>query len=131
MTDPYDFPPAMHPVHEPEPVRLAPDEFLSRDALDALAANGEIHLAGALARTRDGERYVLRDALRVLGKVSPETDPYGFIGHTDTLASFLRRGFVMSAERIALGRSVYDVEYGYLAQRVGGDADRSGTHTAL
>lgn len=130
MNDPYDFPPAMTPARAPEP-RLAADEFIAKDALDGLVAAGEIRLQGALARTTGGGLYVLRDAVRVLGNVSHETDPYGFTGQVDTLAAFLRRGFVMSGERIALGRSVYDVEYGFLVQPVSGGADRSGVNPAL
>ena len=130
MHDRSDFPPAMTPAQAAAP-HLAADDFISRDALEALVTAGEIHLTGALARTMTGELFVLREALRILGNVSQETDPYGFTGKVDTLGTFLRRGFVMSGERVALGRSVYDVEYGYVAQLVSGGADRSGVNPAL
>ena len=44
--------------------------------------------------------------------------------------AMVKRGFVMSAERIALGRCIYDVEYGYIAQPVNG-ADSSGVNRRL
>jgi len=131
MNDPSDFPPAMLPARAPEPPRLAADDFISRDALGALVAAGEVRVQGALARTSGGGLYVLREAARVLGNISHETDPYGFTGQVDSVGGFLRRGFVMSGERMALGRSVYDVEYGYLVQLVSGGADRSGINAAI
>ena len=130
MNDPFDFPPAMIPARADQP-RLAADEFIARDDLDGLVAAGEVRLQGAIARTTTGGVFVLREAVRVLGNISHETDPYGFTGQVDTVGAFLRRGFVMSGERIALGRSVYDVEYGFLVQLVSGGADRSGINTAL
>src|SRR5690606_20422133 len=102
MNDPSDFPPAMLPARAPEPPRLAADDFISRDALGALVAAGEVRVQGALARTSGGGLYVLREAARVLGNISHETDPYGFTGQVDSVGGFLRRGFVMSGERMAL-----------------------------
>jgi hypothetical protein len=81
-----------------------------------------------------GHMYVLCDAVRVVGRAEQETDPYGFIGVIDTIGNMLKRGFVMSAERIALGRAVYDAEFGYIVQEVAGDpptasrADESGVN---
>jgi hypothetical protein len=79
---------------------------------------------------------VLTEAVRILGNASQETDPYGFTGLTESLAALLRRGFVLSDGRVALGRTVYDAEHGYLTQlvdgpRPSGRADESGVNPAL
>lgn len=106
------------------------DEFLAEVTLTRMIEHGEVHRDGCLVRTRDGRRYALREAVRVLGHISQETDPYGLTGTTDTVASMLERGFVVSAGRVALGRQVYDTERGYLAQPIG-DPDASGVNPVI
>jgi hypothetical protein len=124
---PYDFySTAMSPQPEP-PALLIADEFLSEARLSALLAGGDAVASGALLRTADGRRWMLREAVRVLGLHGQDNDPYGITGTADTLRSLLARGFVMSSERIALGRRVYDVEYGYLPQPLS-DPDASGVN---
>lgn len=132
MHDPIsDFPPAMSPSHPPLP-QLGLDEFISDEQLAVLLDRHEATRRGSILHARGGSLYVLHEALRVLGCASQESDPYGFIGVVDTLGGMLKRGFVMSAERIALGRRVYDVEYGYIIEPVGnGSADASGINPKI
>ncbi len=113
----------------PEPLVL--DEFIAEDHLAMLLARGDAQRSGCLLRLRDGRLYALQDAARVLGNVRQETDPYGLTGSVDSVANLLRRGFVMNAERIALGRCVYDVEYGYVVQHIAGSADASGQNPVI
>lgn len=130
MHDPLDdLPPAMCPAPRPTTTIVA-DEFVSRDDLAALVRDGRVRIDGAIAHV-DGTSHLLREAVRVLGSASHETDPYGFTGKADTLAAFLQRGFVLSAERIALGRFVYDVEYGYLPQPLRNGPDESGVNPVV
>ncbi len=133
MHDPIsDFPPAMSPSHEPPLPQLGLDEFVSDSELAKLIARGAVARAGSVLRSQNGAMYVIVEAVRVLGRAGQQTDPYGFVGVVDSLANMLKRGFVMSAERIALGRTVYDAEFGYLVQPVGnGSADRSGVNPKI
>ena len=130
MRDPFSpYSTAMSPQPQP-PALCASDEFVSEARLAALVASGHAVRSGALLRTADGQRWVLREAVRVLGLIGSESDPYGITGTADTLRSLLDRGFVMSSERIALGRRVYDAEYGYLPQQLH-DPDASGVNPVV
>lgn len=137
MHDPIsDFPPAfpssMSPSSQPPLPQLGLDEFISDEQLLVLLERREATRRGSVLYARTGATYVLHEAVRVLGCASQESDPYGFIGVADTLGGMLKRGFVMSAERIALGRMVYDVEYGYVIEPVGnGSADASGINPKI
>jgi hypothetical protein len=107
------------------------EDFLSDVDIIELVSRGEAKRDGCILRLSDRRVFVLQEAVRVLGTVSHETDPYGFCGTTDTIGALLKRGFMMSANRIALGRAVYDAEYGYLVQEVGfGNPDASGVSPA-
>jgi hypothetical protein len=133
MHDPIsDLPPAMSPISQPPLPQLGLDEFISDEQLDVLIDRGEAMRTGSIVRSCAGAMYVLHEAVRVIGRVNQETDPYGFIGVVDTVGGMLKRGFVMSAERIALGRAVYDAEYGYIVEPVGnGSADASGVNPKI
>jgi hypothetical protein len=133
MHDPIsEYPPAMSPISEPPVARLGLDEFISEDQLAGLVQRGEAIRNGCMLVARNGTLYMLQEAVRILGNVSQETDPFGFIGIVDTVGSLLKRGFVMSAERVALGRAIYDAEYGYLVQPIGnGSADQSGVNPKM
>jgi len=123
------FPPAMTPAHDVSQATLF-DDFVAEETLAKMIDQGEAQRDGCLLRLRDGRRFALREAVRILGHVSQETDPYGLTGHTETLAVLLERGFVVSAGRVALGRQVYDTERGYLAQRIG-NPDASGVNPVI
>jgi len=131
MNDPYDFPPAMSPLRDTSPPPLAADEFISDEELHALIARGTVRRDGCVLRTDDGTPYLLAEAMRALGNISQETDPYGVTGQAETLGGWLRRGFVMSSQRIALGRAVYDAESGFILRRLARDADASGINPAI
>ncbi len=122
-------PPPMSPAHDVSDATLF-DDFLAENTLGRMVERGEVHRDGCLVRTRDGRRYALRAAVRILGHINQETDPYGLTGTTDTVAGMLERGFVVSAGRVALGRQVYDTERGYLAQPIG-DPDASGINPVI
>ena len=120
----------MSPTQKHQSPRLQLDDFIAEEELACLLECGEVARAGWLLTARDGRIWALQEAVRVLGSTSHETDPYGLCGAVDSLGSMIKRGFVMSAERIALGRCVYDVEYGYIAQPING-ADTSGVNPRM
>jgi len=120
----------MSPTHQQQRPRLQLDDFIGEDELAGMVDRGEVARAGCLLTARDGRLWALQEAVRVLGTVSHETDPYGLCGVVNTIGAMVKRGFVMSAERIALGRCIYDVEYGYIAQPING-ADSSGVNRRL
>jgi len=121
----------MTPAYTKSPLPpIEVDGFVTDDQLRRWVASGQATRKGCRLSLRDGREYVLLEAVRVLGNTSSGTDPYGFTGRVDTVGAMLKRGFVMSAERIALGRRVYDVEYGWLAEPMA-DADRSGVNPAV
>ncbi len=98
--------------------RLAMDGFIPDELLGSLLEAGLASAAGCMLYTTDGRKYVLQQAARILGTTTGNTDPFGFTGLVESLGDLLKRGFVMSAERMALGRQIYDVEYGVLAHPI-------------
>jgi hypothetical protein len=109
---------------------LAADEFISKADLRAWIDAGACTQSSWLLVTPDGQRYHLREAVRVLGRASGDTDPFGFVGMIDTVHGLIERGFAVSAEHVALGRRVYHVEHGWLAEPLA-SADRSGINPSL
>jgi hypothetical protein len=91
------------------------DGFVSEATVDAWVRCGAAARTGSLLSTQDGRRYLLRDALRVLGRRNGDTDPYGFTGRVEAIRDFIRRGANVSADALRLGPAVYDIEYGYVA----------------
>jgi hypothetical protein len=85
----------------------------------------------AALSTRDrgspGQRYLLRDAIRVLGRRNGETDPYGFTGRVEPIREMIRRGAIVAEGGVRLGPAVYDVEYGFIAVPCA-SADESGAN---
>jgi hypothetical protein len=96
-------------------VRIGEDAFVSEAMVDGWVRVGAAVRAGAVLAARDGRRFVLRDAVRVLGRRNGDTDPYGFTGRVDTIRDLIRRGASISADALKLGPAVYDIEYGFIA----------------
>jgi hypothetical protein len=99
----------------PPSLRIGEDAFVSEAALDGFVRAGAAVRTGALLSTADGRRFLLRDALRVLGRRNGDTDPYGLTGRVEAIRDFIRRGASVSADALRLGPAVYDIEYGLLA----------------
>ena len=119
---------------------LLDEEFLSADDLQALCSpndRGDTHAVrqGALLHTARGS-FVLLEAVRILGTVTGDTDPYGYIGRVETLGALVKRGFVINAQRCGLGRQAYEIQHGYLLEAVAatsrhGDPDESGVNPVI
>jgi hypothetical protein len=103
--------------------------FIPDVALDLWLRPGDAARVGASLTTRDGRRFMLCDAVRVLGRRNADVDLYGYTGRVETLRSFIRQGAVLSADGVRLGSAIYDIEYGVLATPVA-SADESGMNPA-
>jgi hypothetical protein len=96
-------------------VRIGDDGFVSDAVLDAWMRAGEVVRAGAVLSVRDGRRFLLQDALRILGLRNGEVDLYGVTGRVDAIRNLLRQGALLSSDGVRIGSAIYDVEYGVLA----------------
>ena len=112
-------PPTIASAAPTSAVRVGEDGFLSEATVDGWSRSGSAVRSGSLLTTRDGRRFLLRDAVRVLGRRNGDTDPYGFTGRVDALRELIRRGVTISADSLRLGQAVYDIEYGFVAAEVG------------
>lgn len=101
--------------------------FVAEAVLDGLVRSGEVVRTDALLTTREGRRFVARDAIRVLGRSNGETDPYGLTGRVDTVRDFLRKGAIVSGNALRIGPAIYDIEYGALVHPMA-SADDSGVN---
>ncbi len=108
-------------------VRVGEDGFLSDAQLEAWVRSGDALRAGASLTTVEGRRFVLTDALRVLGRRNGETDPYGLTGRVLALRQVLRQGGALFSDALRFGAAIYDVEYGAHAAETCG-ADESGVN---
>lgn len=102
------------PLEAARAVRIGEDAFVAETMVDGWVRGGVATRAGALLALGDGRCYVLRDAVRVIGRRNGDTDPYGFTGRVEALREVVRRGATLSADALRLGPAVYDVEYGFL-----------------
>ena len=91
------------------------DAFVPEVTVDGWVRRGAATRVGGLLVTPDGRRFVLRDAIRVLGRRNGDTDPYGFTGKVESIRELIRRGASVSADALRLGPAVYDIEYGFVA----------------
>jgi hypothetical protein len=108
------------------PTRSVVDGFLPDEHLASLVDTGRATQTGPVLRTGDGRTYLLEDAVRVLGCRDRELDPYGLTGLVESIGSLVRRGFVVTDNRIALRRVTYDVELGVLAHPLLEDEENTG-----
>jgi hypothetical protein len=96
-------------------VHIGEDTFVSEAVLHGWVRVGAaVRTHGGLA-VRDGRRFLLRDAVRVIGRRNGASDPYGLTGRVEAIRDFIRRGATMSADALRLGPAVYDIEYGFVA----------------
>jgi len=88
------------------------ETFVAAAVLDGIVRAGEAVRRGPLLTLKDGRRFLLEDALRVLGRRTSETDPYGLIGRVLPLRDLLKRGALLAADGVRMGVAVYDAEQG-------------------
>jgi len=108
--------PGTVPSPRTEP-RIETDTFVPEATVESWVRSGAAARTGGLLVTSAGRRFLLRDAIRVLGRRNGDTDPYGFTGKVEPIRELIRRGANVSADALRLGPAVYDIEYGFVAVR--------------
>ena len=86
--------------------------------------------AGAFLTLREGRRYILQDAARVLGRRNGETDPYGLTGKVESIRDFIKKGAIVTTDSIRVGPAIYDVDWGVIAFPAA-SADESGANPRM
>lgn len=112
-------------------VGFVPGRFVPDAQLEGWLRRGEAARTGPLLTMADGSRFVLSDALRVLGPRDAESDRLGFTGRVDSIRTFLRHGAAICSDGLRLGSAVYDVELGVVAYPLGSGDDGAGDPGAL
>jgi hypothetical protein len=110
--------------------RLRDNPFVAEVVLDAWVRAGLVVRAGRSIVTREGQRWLLTDACRVLGPQNGDRDPYGLSGRVDALRELVRQGAVVFRESVRFGAVTYDIEFGYVAIPFA-SADESGCTPAV
>jgi hypothetical protein len=64
-----------------------------------------------------GARFVLRDAMRILG-AERGVDVFGMTGRIIAMSELLAMGAILSATALRIGTVKYDVQPGYLVQSI-------------
>jgi hypothetical protein len=115
---------ASHPS-PPAPRPIVISGFATDMTIEGWIRTGAATRAGALLTASDGRRFVVIDALRILGRRNGETDPYGLTGKVESLRDFLKKGAIVSPSGLRLGAAIYDIEMGAVLTPLG-SADESG-----
>ena len=92
--------------------------FQSAADVEAQVRDRRAMLDGALLTVAStGVRFVLRDAMRILG-ADRGVDVFGMTGRIVAVSELLTMGAVLSANALRIGTVKYDVQPGYLVQSV-------------
>ncbi|MCU0690266.1 MAG: hypothetical protein MUF54_02575 [Polyangiaceae bacterium] len=92
--------------------------FLSVIDLEQQIRDRNAVLDGSILSLADtGERYVVRDAVRVLGPVQG-TDVFGMTARIVPIAELLAMGATLSAHTMRIGRMQYELQSGLLVQLI-------------
>lgn len=110
--------------------RLQSTGFLPEYLLQRYLELGFVQRIGPRQIATPQQRYILQDAVRVLGPRSQESDPFGLTGHVSPTRALLERGFELSRRQLSWGRYRYDMEFGFLVHPIA-DADSSGPRPRL
>ncbi len=91
--------------------------FLDQAALDQRVRDRSVVLDGSILLVAGAaQRYVVRDAVRVLGPVGSGVDVFGLTGRIMPVSEVLVMGATLNAHTMRIGSVQYDAQLGYLAQ---------------
>jgi hypothetical protein len=105
--------------------RLRDDAFVSETNVESWCRAGLATRHNATLTLREGSRYLLSEACRVLGRQDGQHDRFGLSGRVETLRALILQGAAVSRDAVRLGPATYDVEFGYVALPFA-SADESG-----
>lgn len=95
--------------------------FLSLAALESKTRDRSVMVDGSILTLRSsGQRYAVREAMRVLGPAGRGMDIFGMTGKVLTLQELLSSGATLSSNSMRIGAVEYDVQMGYLVQNLTG-----------
>ncbi len=96
-------------------VRRRDSRFISQADLDNWIRDRRAMVAGSiLTVVASGDRYVLRDAVRILAPRG--VDLFGMTGRVVPIAELLTTGATVSSWSVRIGTADYDAQIGYVAQ---------------
>jgi hypothetical protein len=98
-------------------VRRRDGRFISQVDVDAWVRDRRAVVQGSvLTVASSGERYVLRDAVRVLAPRDRSVDVFGMTGRVVAVSELLNMGSTLSSWSLRVGTSDYDVQIGFMVQ---------------
>ncbi len=93
--------------------------FLAQSTLDGRLRERKVTIDGSvLTVVANGERLAVRDAMRILGPRGRGVDMFGMTGRILPLADLLNMGASLTVDTVRLGSVEYDIEIGFLVQRI-------------
>lgn len=110
---------AAAPTGEDAPLQSG---FISEQRLADLLFRRCVTRVGPGVIAASGARYAIHEAVKVLGRVDGQSDPYGLAGAVESMAALTRAGGHLSGRTLTLGSASYRVERGVIA--VARDAPR-------
>lgn len=98
--------------------------FFPQTALDEWVSEDRVELKGEeLTLKREGRRYRIIEAVRVLREVTGADDPHELLGRVKSRAFLVELGAELLEGSMILGDNAYDVVQGFVGAPLGSFAD--------
>jgi hypothetical protein len=108
--------PSLSAVEDPPAIEELHKGFISDQRLADLLFQRRVMRVGRGLVEAEGRRYVLENAVRVVGRQDRQmSDPYGLAGTVEPFDELVRAGAQFTGRHMHLGSVVYRVERGVLA----------------
>lgn len=96
-------------------IRRRESGFLAHSELEAWTRGRRAQIDdGVLVVAASDKRYVMRDAVRILGPHGNSNDLFGMTGRIVAIGELLSIGAAVSASTMRLGTAEYDLQFGYI-----------------
>ena len=96
-------------------VRKRDARFISQSELDAWVRERRVSVEDAvLTIGASGNRYVMRDAVRILGPSGRSNDLFGMTGRVVAIGELIALGASVSSSTMRLGTAEYDLQLGFI-----------------
>lgn len=98
--------------------------FFPQTALDEWVSEDRVELKGEeLTLKREGRRYRIIEAVRILREVTGSDDPHELLGRVKTRAFLVELGAELLEGSMILGDNAYDVAQGFIGAPIGSFSD--------